>query len=352
MCKVHVLLVASVLFCSAWGALAADVPNVHPDGAMVWDTQGGFAFEKKSNKKREAISGITCPPASASERRCIVAIDEGGEVRYVKIGNNSLVLEPDRIVLLPDDDKELDAEGAARDGDLVYITGSFSSKRKECEANEDSRHVFRFSVNHTTGRAELDRGGFPIGLEDDKGALWDVLKRDSVLKEFAGQCLGKPKHGLNIEGLAAKGGTLYFGFREPAQDQHTYILPVQADQLFSGTASSVKPIRVEVGSGSGIRDMLAVTGGFLLLIGPDDDISTDDWSVALWDGSSDKLKSLAKLDLKDVSPRPCKQPEDGKKAEIKPEALSILEEDTKFWRVLVLSDGMCDGGPMSFQIPK
>ena len=191
MCKAYMLLVASVLVWSAWGgALAADVPNVRPDGGMVWNTQGGFAFEKKSNKKREAISGIACPPASATERRCIVAIDEGGEARYVKIGDNSLVLEPDRIVLLPDDDMELDAEGAARDGDLVYITGSFSSKRKKCEANEDSRHVFRFSVNHTTGRAELDSRGFPVGIEDDKGALWDVLKRDSVLKEFAGQQTG------------------------------------------------------------------------------------------------------------------------------------------------------------------
>jgi hypothetical protein len=351
MCKARAVLLASILTIPGFQTLAADAPNVRPDGGTVWSTQGGFAFQNKSNKKREAISGIACPSVSTSPRRCILAIDEGGAERYVVIEGNRLVLEPDNIVLQRDDE-ELDAEGAARDGDTIYITGSFSSKRKECETNPGSRHVFRFKVSPTTSRAALDDKGVPLGLENDKGALWDLMKKDPVLKKFAGECLGKPRHGANIEGLAVKGGILYFGFREPAEDKHTYILPVPADQLFAGTVTSATPIRVDVGGGSGIRDMLAVKDGFLLLIGPDDDVATDKSSIALWDGSSEKPKSLAKLDLKDVSPMPCKQPDDGKKAEIKPEALTLLKEDAKFWRVLVLSDGMCDGRAMSFQVPK
>jgi hypothetical protein len=36
----------------------------------------------------------------------------------------------------------------------------------------------------------------------------------------------------------------------------------------------------------------------------------------------------------------------------KPEAMTLLEDGTEFYRLLILSDSMCDGGPMSFVIPK
>ena len=42
------------------------------------------------------------------------------------------------------------------------------------------------------------------------------------------------KRGVNIEGLAIKGGRLFFGFRGPAVDGTAKILAVDADALFSG----------------------------------------------------------------------------------------------------------------------
>jgi hypothetical protein len=32
--------------------------------------------------------------------------------------------------------------------------------------------------------------------------------------------------------------------------------------------------------------------------------------------------------------------------------MTLLEDGTEFYRLLILSDGMCDDGPMSFVIPK
>ena len=32
--------------------------------------------------------------------------------------------------------------------------------------------------------------------------------------------------------------------------------------------------------------------------------------------------------------------------------MTILEEGNDFYRLLILSDGMCDGGPMSFPVQK
>ena len=351
-------LLASLLTLAALDVRAdADPPKIAPEGP-VWSVGAGFQFDGKADKKRESLSGIACPPLSAVPRLCIAAFDEGLEARYVTIEGNRLVPQPDKIVLLSAG-KELDAEGAARDGDLVYITGSHSPKRKDCAVNPDSRHVVRFKVDATTGRAAIDGSGKPVGLEDDHGNLWKLLKANSILGEFAGdsKCLGKPGHAINIEGLAAKNGILYFGFREPAKDKQTYVVSVRADQLFAGTGK-LEVTKLKVGGGRGIRDLLSVPEGFLLLIGPDDDNSADVvWSVALWDGAHSPTESvtpkiLADLKLKDVVPQPCKPPDVGDRAEIKPEALAILEDGSNFRRLLILSDGMCNGGPMSFRIPK
>ena len=80
------------------------------------------------------------------------------------------------------------------------------------------------------------------------------------------------------------------------------------------------------------------------------------WSVALWDGSDSHEaitpKILTDLEPRDVAPQPCKPPAHGEKAEIKPEAFSMLDDGPDFRRLLILSDGMCDGGGMSFTIPK
>jgi hypothetical protein len=331
---------------------AADPPAASPE-SVTWTVAGGFSFEKKPAKTRESFSGIACPPPSGSPRRCIAAFDEGIEARYVTVDTGTFGPEPDRIVLLAGG-KELDAEGAAREGDTVYVTGSQSPFRSPCAPRPDSRHVFRFKVDQETGKATLDASGKPIDLQEDYGNLWKYMNKNDVLHKFIGnkKCLGKPDHAVNIEGLAARDGMLYFGFREPARGQHTYILPVKADELFSRAGiKNAEPIKIKVGSGSGIRDMLAVRDGFLLLIGPDDDNASGvGWSIALWDGSASKDPTpLAALNLSGVQPRPCSL---GGSTDRKPEAMAVLEEGSDFYRLLILSDGMCDGGPMSFRVQK
>jgi hypothetical protein len=247
---------------------AADVPRVAPE-SPAWTAGSGFSFPqaKKPEKVRQSLSGIACPPPVGVARRCVAAFDEGVEARYVVIDGQTLRPEPEKIVLLPSG-KELDAEGAARDGDVIYITGSHAPKRGDCSANPDSRHVLRLTVDPSAGRSIAGKAS------DDKGNLWKLMGGHSVLGEFVGEntCLGASNHNLadhkahaiDIEGLAAKGGNLYFGFRGPAKE---------------GTL-----------------------------------------------GTCDK--------------------------ELKPEAIALLEDGSDFRRLLVLSDGMCDGGPISFRIPK
>ena len=54
---------------------------------------------------------------------------------------------------------------------------------------------------------------------------------------------------------------------------------------------------------------------------------------------------LASLDLGKVKLGDCDK-------ETKPEAITVLKETPSSYEVLVLSDGMCEGGPLAFTVPK
>lgn len=322
---------------------AADPPKVMPDGP-VWDTSPGFAFPGANHPKklRRSLSGIACPSEGSEPRLCIAVFDEGGEARYAKIDGTHFIPQPEHIPLLSNGG-ELDAEGAASDGHFAYVTGSHSRTRNDCARNLDSRHVYRLTVQ-------------PNGLVDpsvppmnDQGRLWALMSARPEFAPYVDKCLGQDTHGINIEGLAARDGQLYFGFREPARDKQAYILRVAARALFEGGDLAPTPFVFEAGRASGVRDLLAVREGLLVLVGPDDDSKKVPWWIGFWDGSGAgpdiALRPLAELNPPEAKGGDCQK-------EIKPEAMTLLDDGPGFRRLLILSDGMCDGGPLAFRIPK
>jgi hypothetical protein len=157
--------------------------------------------------------------------------------------------------------------------------------------------------------------------------------------------------GVDIEGLAVSKGRLYFGFRSPAA-----VLSVDTEAFFNDKEPKANVTLLELGAGRGIRDMIAVESGFLLLTGPDGDEknkSTVNWKIDWWDGKSVAPKTLAQLDLSGLKkPRTL---QDGKREckdndERKPEAITVLDETPQAYKLLILSDGMCDGGAMTFTV--
>jgi hypothetical protein len=351
-----------MLVAGAAAAGAQEVPRVQPLSGP-WDAGNGFSFEEKKKKTRRSLSGIACPANASGQRICLVVFDEGVEARYVILRKNGYTIDNERVVLR-DESGELDAEAAATDGRFFYVTGSHSAKRKDCENNPDSRRVIRFKVNPSTGRALRQPAGNPKGAlvdYEDSGRLWQIMASLPGLKEHVGdrKCLGteppeeapelEGQRGVNIEGLAIKDGRLYFGFRGPAKGSTTKILSVEADALFAGGDPKAELTTIAVGKRRGIRDLHAVKDGFLLLAGPDDDAGEGvRWIIALWDGKAMgeqvvKPQPLARLDLSDVKLRGCDD-------ELKPEALAVVEDTADHYGIVILSDGMCDGGPLAFKI--
>jgi hypothetical protein len=360
----------TLLLAAPAAAESADPPAVAPDSGP-WDAGGGFKFGKKKKqelKARQALSGIACPANSSGQRLCLAVFDEGGEARYLVIKDKAYAIDGERVILRSGD-VELDAEAAAADGGFYYVTGSHSAKRKDCESNPDSRHVIRFRVDPGTGRALRDPAGDPNGKLAglaDTGRLWTIMATVAGLKDHVGDnmCLGTEppekgphpagKRGVNIEGLAIKAGRLFFGFRGPAVDGTARILAVDADALFGGGDANPKLNTIVVGKGRAVRDLHAVSDGILVLAGPDDNAANKNvgWVVARWDGqdtgnAASQPKPLARLDLSKVKKRACDDDER------KPEALAVVDDKPgKPYRVVIFSDGMCDGGPLGFTIPR
>jgi hypothetical protein len=371
-------LVALVLGVSAVSYAAAQQPPPAAAVSQVWDAGDGFVFagsDKKVRKIRQSVSGVACAPNGAGQPVCLFAFDEGSAASFAQLDVAGQKLLPlgQAVPLRGDATGELDAEGAATDGHFFYVTGSHSNKRSDCAANPDSRHVIRLRRDPTTGQALRTANGGLVNYADT-GRLWDVMAQLPALRPMLGHCLGDDgakAYGLNIEGLAVHGGRLYFGLRGPVQDAAAWVLSVDAEALFSKTAD-VKPTlyRLALGAHRGIRDLVAVSDGLLILAGPDDAETqpAPDWTVSWWsahttgpgatEAAFDAAKSntaalppvvtprpLATLDLRNVKKRACDK-------EVKPEAITVLQSDAQHYRLLVLSDGLCDGGARVFEVQK
>ena len=133
---------------------------------------------------------------------------------------------------------------------------------------------------------------------------------------------------------------MYFGLRGPSLKRHAFVVSVDADALFTKD-DDLEPdtTSLELGKNTGIRDLAVVSDGLLILAGPtrEEDVP---YTVWLWDGSSETAKPLATLDLSKVK--------EGAKAEI----LLPLDEDATSIRVLVMFDGVENGGAKSFKIKR
>lgn len=341
-------------------------PAVKPlDAPMALDGSFGFTSEKKKPEKqaedilerRLAASGIVCPKPP----RCLIVFDEGREARFAQLTEDRYAPEGGPIVLSTKSG-EIDAEGAAIDQGYVYVVGSHARKRKRCEDNPASRALLRLKVDPATGGVEGP---------GEPGALAPIIAATG-LRAHLGKCVGtlppekdaedtidlQGQRGVDIEGIAAKHGRLYLGFRSPAEGGFAKILRVDAKAAFPpGVADALlHAFDVEVGERRGVRDMAAVEGGLLLLVGPDDDVRDADpkpwpsWRVLFWDGEGRTTRPVAELELEGVEPRAdvagCADDN------LKPEGMAVMRETPQSWRIAVLSDGLCDGGPMWFDLTR
>ena len=176
---------------------------------------------------------------------------------------------------------ELDLEGSARVGDLIYWIGSHSAGSNGKEA-PNRRRLFAVQLNWQANRLEVVPVGRPYKtlLADlfkdpryDQFRLEEASKADSKkVPEDDPNDKGKDDSigGLSIEGLAANSeGELLIGFRNPLQDGKALVATLKNPQevIAGKPARFSAPIQLAL-NGMGIRSMELIQGQIYIVAGP------------------------------------------------------------------------------------
>src|SRR4051794_6011291 len=154
------------------------------------------------------ISGAACAP----DGRCLMVSDEKRRAWFFELdesdpGAPKLIIG-NQIKLDPaSGDKEADAEGAAFDGGHFYAIGSHGTSRHKNEFQASRYSVYRIEPD---GAVQASAALVPL-LASVPG-----ISEHFCTQEQRGKCQPLEQGGANIEGLAARGGNLYVGFRAPS----------------------------------------------------------------------------------------------------------------------------------------
>lgn len=251
-----------------------------------------------------------------------------------KVQHNILVFQGSN-----EEGNEMDIEGICTEGDCVYVIGSHSARRERFSLNntykENQTTFYVDKIEKKRSRDWLYRIRLDAkGNEIDKNmiSLRKILMNDPALKAFCE--IPAKENGIDIEGIAAKDGWLYVGFRGPVfRDNYVPVMKLR----FDDPETTYALLYVQLG-GRGIRDLAIVSDGFLILAGPIGG-GSDSYQVLHWDGKdtvSGKDRSKKEVGtlhlLGEIEPQ--------RKEKI--EGMAVIEEQKSAYQLIIAYDGTKD----------
>ena len=236
---------------------------------------------------------------------------------------------------------EMDLEGLAVEGSNLYAIGSHSAKRRNVDASGKTREKNRQRLMSAAEKQPSRDCLLKIELNEDgtkqsiaRTSLADYLDATEPFKSH--RSVASKENGVDIEGLAVKDGYLYVGFRGPVlRGNYVPIIRFKFDE--SPTDDNLLFVNLD---GRGIRDLVAVENGLLILAGPVGDTSLS-YRLYHWNGKDQVpgkdvdgesgLTTLGDLPL----------PEDGR--QLKAEGVTLVKETAQTWELIVVFDGTSRG---------
>lgn len=277
----------------------------------------------------------------------VVAGDEDDRLQILRRRGDHYELLPGRAIPLNDAGQEADVEGIASEGDTVYVIGSHSCKRpKPKPAASREENVRRIETVEPASPSRDILARFRLAADGthspvEASTLRPAISRSPVLRAF-GQIPCK-ENGVDIEGLAVHEGQLRVGFRGPVLQRG--FVPVLACSFGTPVAAS-EIVYVNLG-GRGIRDLERVAGGFLILAGSVSDAPVS-FQLYFWDGAdclpgAIEAGAAGRLALIGEVPNP---------RNAKAEGLVVEGETDEHYTLLILFDGLDEGGATRLRIRK
>ncbi|MEO0819182.1 MAG: DUF3616 domain-containing protein [Pseudomonadota bacterium] len=246
-----------------------------------------FAEDLSAAARAEDTLFLSCDETAGIDRLRADAPGLWGQHEHLSLGSH---------FDLPDGPEgEMDIEGLAAEDGWLWIVGSHALKRRRPKREEKDaarslgrmRRMTRDPNRYFLGRMPLapaEHGGLmPVGahrgrraaslrLRPNRAALTDWLAKDPLLAPFL--AIPSKENGLDIEGLAARGDTVWLGLRGPVLRGHAVILRLALRQR--GKLLRARKIEEDrryalhlvPSAGLGIRDLARDGDDLILLTGP------------------------------------------------------------------------------------
>jgi hypothetical protein len=318
---------------------ASAQPEIIPSD-QTWAVQPAFGV---NGDGRDNISGATCMATPLAARTpCLVVNDGTTFAQIFSIAGTTIrpgatvgitaAPPPSPLAVNPN------MEGAAHDDRFFYVV---SSRGRPLSAGQPDTSflVARFPFDASTSAP----GHGTIGGLQISDRIRTALIAGIPVPGLTAQKLDR--NNAEIEGIAvtervvrpAPERRLHLGFRAPVLGGKAFIVSALVDNVFatSGTLTTTVTA-LALGDNIGIRDLATVSDGLMILAGPGRSV-TGRASLFHWNDTTGQLKELAVL---------------AEPANRNGEALLVLQEDPEFFRVLVMFDGVANGGPLEYFVPR
>jgi hypothetical protein len=310
-------------------------------GGEVLVPASGLAVDPSlsvQDKEATNVSGLACDMKDGSALSCLLVGDEVRYARFFSIASGKL--RPGKpLYLLPELDQEgrkfneTDAEGIAYAGGYYYVIGSHGLNKSG--KHQPSRYfLYRVKVDESSGVPD-DYGSSSKAstVVEKTTSISSLLSKDGTLSQHTAQKPGEG--GVNIEGLAINRDRLFIGFRGPIVGNGAIVADVPVSGAFAGHDLAAKMYTVDLGAGQGVRDLVAIDRGVLILSGPQERVPGEA-GIFLWRPGSkpDRVADLGTFD-NDVG---------------QPEALLVLSQSGGNLKLLVMQDGPVNGAPKVYDV--
>jgi hypothetical protein len=278
----------------------------------------------------------------------IIGADEGHAVQVLTVvdGTKAQYVISQSLRLMATDQDEIDIEDICCQGEICYVIGSHSIKRKKVDPEKSYKvnreRIAEVKIEKTRGHLFRLVSDPKIGALVEQGciSLQSILTTDEILGRFAS--IPSKENGLDIEGLAMKGDRLYIGFRSPVlRENYVPVLITEFDQ-----PKDYELVFINLG-GRGVRAMADTNDGFLIIGGPPGD-GEGTFHLYFWTGEdmipgNDRSAQRILTDLGEIQ-LPI--------AAAKAEGLTVIEESSRAWEVVIVYDGITGGNPQRFRVEK
>jgi hypothetical protein len=307
------------------------------------------------------ISGFACMPANSARSLCLAIDDQGRFAQAARLENGRITAGArlPLVGLRASKDtfgrppaqascsggagkyKDIDGEAVAYASPFFYVVGSHGCSRHSRKFRSSSFILAR--IPEAGVASALSNPSFIFDLSSVKTTyrLSEALAAAPGIRPYFTRDLMEA-NGLNIEGLVVSGGKLFAGLRAPTLDANAFIVAIEVDKLFDPVAtigeSDVRIISVPLGPDRGIRDLAWLKDGRLLVLsGPAQDaqVPFEIHMLNMVDGTTAIVGTLSAL---------------MGVPEAKAEAITVLSQEDDVVDVLVMFDGLPNGGPREYTL--